>query len=92
MKIKELIKQDAGFQYIIDSMELMSAAGRRKMLNTEFCADAYALRAEWPWPEAPTRGAYAKWLVARLARKEADGRTPAVRSADPHDREVARSA
>ena len=47
MKIKELIKQDPGFQYIIDSMELMSAAGRRRMLNTEFCSDANALRAEW---------------------------------------------
>ena len=47
MKIKELIKQDAGFQYIIDSMEFMSAAGRRKALNTEFSTDAESLRAEW---------------------------------------------
>ena len=47
MKIKELIKQDAGLQYTIDSMEFMSAAGRRKALNTEFSADAANLRAEW---------------------------------------------
>lgn len=47
MKIKELIKQDAGFQYIIDSMEFMSAAGRRKALNTEFSTDAKSLYTEW---------------------------------------------
>ena len=47
MKIKDLIKQDAGFQYIIDSMEFMSPAGRRKTLNTEFCTDADTLTAEW---------------------------------------------
>ena len=47
MKIKELIKNDAGFQYIIDSMDLMSAAGRRSMLNTEFCNDPAALESEW---------------------------------------------
>ena len=47
MRIKELIKSDAGFQYVIDNMELMSAAGRRKMLDTEFCRDAAWLDAEW---------------------------------------------
>ena len=47
MKIKELIKQDAGFLYIIDNMEFMSSAGRRKMLNEEFCTDASLLQAEW---------------------------------------------
>ena len=47
MRIKELIKGDAGFQYVIDSMELMSAAGRRKMLDTEFSTDATWLEAEW---------------------------------------------
>ena len=47
MKIKELIKQDAGFLYIIDNMEFMSSAGRRKMLNEEFCTDACLLQAEW---------------------------------------------
>lgn len=38
-----------------------------------------ALRAEWAWPDAPTRGAYAKWLVAWLAKKEAAGRKTATR-------------
>lgn len=47
MKIKELIKQDSGFQYVIDSMEFMSAAGRRKALNTEFSTDEEILHAEW---------------------------------------------
>lgn len=47
MKIKELIKQDAGFQYIIDSMEFMSAAGRRKALNTEFSSHTGDLQSEW---------------------------------------------
>lgn len=47
MKIKDLIKQDAGFQYVIDNMEFMSAAGRRKMQNAEFLTDPAALQAEW---------------------------------------------
>ena len=47
MRIKDLIKSDAGFQYIIDSMDLQSAAGRRGMLNTEFSNDATFLETEW---------------------------------------------
>ena len=47
MKIKDLIKQDTGFQYIIDSMEFMSAAGRRKAMNTEFTSNADTLHVEW---------------------------------------------
>lgn len=47
MKIKDLIKQDAGFQHIIDNMEFMSSAGRRKMLDTEFCTNASLLQEEW---------------------------------------------
>ena len=47
MKIKDLIKHDAGFLYVIDNMEFMSSAGRRKMLNTEFCTDATVLQSEW---------------------------------------------
>ena len=76
----------------------LAAAGRAKPLPADASWLALgsavhdALRAEWTWPDAPTRGAYAKWLVAWLARKEADGRTPAVRSADPQNRAVARSA
>lgn len=41
------MKQDAGFQYVIDNMELMSAAGRRAMLDTEFSTDSAWLEAEW---------------------------------------------
>lgn len=47
MKIKELIKQDVGFQYVIDNMELMSSAGRRWMQNAEFLTDSDALQLEW---------------------------------------------
>ncbi len=47
MKIKDYIKQDAGFQYVIDNMEFMSSAGRRKALNTEFSSDSEQLREEW---------------------------------------------
>ena len=47
MKIKDLIKRDPGFQYVVDSMELMSSAGRRWMLDTDYMADAAPLEAEW---------------------------------------------
>ena len=47
MKIKELIKQDSGFQFVVDNMELMSSAGRRVMLDEEFSADAAMLEARW---------------------------------------------
>ena len=47
MKIKELIKNDAGFQYIIDNMDLQSAAGRRGMLNAELVNNPTALEEEW---------------------------------------------
>lgn len=47
MKLKELIKANPGLQYVADSLELMSSAGRRVMLNTEFTADATVLEAEW---------------------------------------------
>ena len=47
MRIKELIKNDAGFLYIIDNMDLQSAAGRRGMLNAEFSTDPEFLETEW---------------------------------------------
>ncbi len=47
MKIKELIRRDSGFQYVIESIECMSAAGRRKLLDGEFMSDAAALEDEW---------------------------------------------
>ncbi len=56
------------------------------------CGIFDALRAEWAWPDAPTRGAYAKWLVAWLAKQEAAGRKQAGRSAEPRGRAVSRSA
>lgn len=47
MKIRELIKRDAGFQYVADNLECMSAAGRRKLLDTGFTTKAQELEAEW---------------------------------------------
>ena len=47
MKIKELIKKDPGLQYVIDNMELMSSAGRRAMLDTEFIDTPTFLNIEW---------------------------------------------
>ena len=52
MKIKELIKRDTGFQYVIDNMELMSSAGRRAMLDTILLTDCPRLEAEWNRLEA----------------------------------------
>lgn len=47
MKIKELIKRDAGFLYVVDNMEFMSSAGRRMMLNSDMMTDPKALTTEW---------------------------------------------
>ncbi|MBR1799275.1 MAG: hypothetical protein IJ761_05185 [Bacteroidales bacterium] len=47
MEIKEIIKQDAGLKYVTDSMNLMSSAGRRLMLDTPFMTDNRAIEAEW---------------------------------------------
>lgn len=47
MKLKDLIKTNPGLLYVADSLELMSSAGRRVMLNTDFSTDAAALEAEW---------------------------------------------
>lgn len=55
MKIKELIKRDTGFQYIIDSMELMSSAGRRAMLDSPLLNDRTQLVTEWDRLEAAIR-------------------------------------
>ncbi len=55
MRIKDLIKSDAGFQFVIDNMEFMSAAGRRKMLDTEFLTDPTALQTEWDRLESAIR-------------------------------------
>lgn len=47
MKIKELIKRDAGFLYVVDNMEFMSSAGRRMILNSDMMTDPKALTTEW---------------------------------------------
>lgn len=47
MKLKELIKSNPALQYVTDSMELMSSAGRRVMMNTDFQTDATSLEDEW---------------------------------------------
>lgn len=47
MKIRDLVKEDPGLQYVAESMELMSTAGRRAMLDTDYLVDAAALEREW---------------------------------------------
>lgn len=47
MKIRDLIKRDAGFQYVADSIECMSAAGRRVLLDTNFTTQPDLLEEEW---------------------------------------------
>lgn len=46
MTLKDKLSADPGFQYVVDSLEFMSAAGRRRMLQQEFFTDAAALDAE----------------------------------------------
>lgn len=36
MKLKEKIKEEPGFQYVVDSLELMSSVGRRRLLEQEW--------------------------------------------------------
>lgn len=47
MKLKEKLKEEPGFQYVIDEMQLMSAVGRRMLLDQEFSCDSSALNAEF---------------------------------------------
>lgn len=47
MKLRELVKANPALQYVVDSMELMSSAGRRVLLDFPFLADGAALEAEW---------------------------------------------
>lgn len=46
MILKDKIAIEPGFQYVIDNIELMSAAGRRRMLQQEFLTDPDALNKE----------------------------------------------
>lgn len=45
-KLKDKIKEEPGFQYVVESMELMSAVGRRQLLNTPFISDRAAIESE----------------------------------------------
>lgn len=47
MTLKDKLSADAGFQYVIDQLELMSAPGRRCLLQQEWSTDAHALEAEY---------------------------------------------
>lgn len=47
MTIKSKLKDEPGFQYIIDSLELMSAAGQRRMLHQEWIGNAAELEREY---------------------------------------------
>lgn len=46
MTIKDKLSAEPGFQYVVDSLELMSAAGRRRMLQQDFMTDVARLDAE----------------------------------------------
>ena len=46
MTLRDKISQDAGFQYVVDSMELMSSAGRNRLLNQPFVTDRTVLESE----------------------------------------------
>ena len=47
MTLKEKLSAEPGFRYIIDNMELMSAPGRRRMLQQPFLTDAAELGREY---------------------------------------------
>lgn len=47
MTIRDRIKQDAAFQYVVQSLELMSPVGQRRLMSLDFCRDADSLRREW---------------------------------------------
>ena len=47
MTIKDKITAEPGFMYVVDQMELMSSAGRRRMLQQPFVTDKAALMQEY---------------------------------------------
>ena len=49
MTIKAKLKSEPGFHYIIDAMELMSAPGRRRMLQQPFLTDIASLNREYEY-------------------------------------------
>ena len=46
MLLRDKLKSDPGFQYIVDSMNLISAAGRRALLDTPFLTSPETVNAE----------------------------------------------
>lgn len=47
MFLRDRIKQDAAFQYVVQSLELMSPVGQRRLMSQDFCRDADTLQHEW---------------------------------------------
>ncbi len=46
MLLRDKLKSDPGFQYIVDSLNLISAAGRRALLDMPFLTDVESVNAE----------------------------------------------
>ncbi|MBR1643912.1 MAG: hypothetical protein IJ684_00870 [Bacteroidales bacterium] len=46
MQLKDKLKQDAGLQYVVEALEVMSAAGRRTLLEQPWLTDVAALEQE----------------------------------------------
>ena len=47
MTIKEAANQNSGFQYVVESLELLAGVSRRILYNTDFSADPMALQKQW---------------------------------------------
>ncbi len=47
MILKDKIKDDGSFAYIVDSLETLSSAGRQRLLEQSWLRDPAALRQEW---------------------------------------------
>ena len=47
MKLRDCIKEEPGFQYVADQMELLSPLGRQALLEQPFVAQPQALEAAW---------------------------------------------
>lgn len=47
MTVRNRIKQDEAFQYVVQSLEILSPVGQRRLMSLELCSDAGLLRHEW---------------------------------------------
>ncbi|MDY5969548.1 MAG: hypothetical protein SPJ13_06005, partial [Bacteroidales bacterium] len=47
MQLKDKLKDDAGFAYVVDELEIMSSAGKQMLMSQEWQNNANALRKEW---------------------------------------------